>query len=174
MKETYRIKYLEVRKNIKNKKILDQSIYQKVIDNKHIKNCQLILIYVSIADEIDTTNLIKYFLMNNKSVAVPKIIGDEMRFYYIENFDELKPGYFNILEPISNREVTDFNNCVSITPGICFSKDKYRLGYGKGFYDKFYKKHPNIYKIGLCYQECYLEDIPHNKHDIKVDEIIMT
>ena len=95
-----------------------------------------------------------------------------MYFYYIKSLDELKQGKFKILEPISNNIVTDFKSCVSITPGICFSKDLYRIGYGKGYYDKFYEKHPNIYKTALTYDECIIDNIPKDRYDIALDEII--
>ena len=173
MKDEYRKKYLEIRRNIKNKEMLDKNIYMQVINNKHVKESKLIIIYVSLINEIDTFNIIKYFLDIHKQVAVPKIENKKMNFYYITSINELKEGYFHVLEPITNNEVVNFNNCVSITPGICFDKNMYRLGYGKGFYDKFYQKYDNIYKIGLCYKECFLDFVPHDNYDIKVDEIIM-
>ena len=171
MKQVYRKKYLNIRKNITNKEELDKNIYQKVINNKHILAADTILIYVSTKDEVDTINIIKY-LIKFKKIAIPKIENNQMNFYYIDDLSKLKKGYFNILEPISNNIVISFNNTVSITPGICFSKDKYRLGYGKGFYDKFYSRHEEIYKIGLCYQELLLDNIPYDNFDIKLDEII--
>ena len=172
MKEAYRKKYIDIRKNIKNRQELDTKIYKKTIENKHINDCNLILIYVSRKDEIDTLNLIEYFLNKNKQIAVPKIENNRMNFYYIESINDLKLGTFKVLEPTTKKKVTIFDNTVSITPGICFSYDRHRIGYGKGYYDKFYQKYPHIYKIGLCYEECYLKEIPHDEYDIKVDEII--
>lgn len=170
MKQDIRKKYRIIRKEIKNKDIKDNLIYQKIINHKKILNCETILIYVSTKEEIDTINIINYFL-NKKKIAVPKIVNNKMNFYYIHHLNDLKLGYFNILEPTTNNLVTDFTNTVSITPGICFSKNGYRIGYGKGYYDKFYQKH-NVYKIGLCYKECLLKTIVYDKYDKKVDEII--
>lgn len=171
MKKDLREKYINIRKNIRNKEIKDNIIFNKVINNKFIKQCSLILIYVSCHNEVDTIELIKYFLNHKKQLAVPKIENDIMKFYYIKDLSDLSLGYFNILEPMTKEKVINFSNCVSITPGICFSKDNYRIGYGKGFYDKFYQKH-NIYKIGLCYKECMLDNIPSDIHDISLDEVI--
>ena len=86
-----------------------------------------------------------------------------MNFYYINSLDDLEIGNYNILEPTTQNIVTNFNNTISITPGICFSKDLYRIGYGKGYYDRFYQKH-DIYRIGICYQKCLLNNIPHNHY----------
>ena len=170
MKEELRQKYLLIRKNIKSKDKKDKAIYNKVINNSKIKSSNLILIYVSKKEEVDTINIINYFL-KSKQIAVPKIENNIMNFYYIKSLNDLKKGSFNVLEPNTKDKVTDFNNCISITPGICFSKDNYRIGYGKGYYDKFYEDN-NIYSIGLCYKECLLNNIPKDKGDIPVNEII--
>ena len=56
-------------------------------------------------------------------------------------------------------------------PGICFDKRGYRVGYGKGFYDRFLSKH-KIYSIGLTYKECIVDNINNDKHDINVNMLI--
>ena len=84
--------------------------------------------------------------------------------------ENLKKGSFDILEPTSNDKVTS-NNCVCIVPGICFDKNGYRIGYGKGYYDK-YLSNKSIYKIGICFKECLIDNMPHDLYDIKVDLIV--
>lgn len=170
MKNEIRKEYKVIRKNIANKEEKDYIIFTKLIHNPKILSSNTILTYVSTSDEVDTIKLIKYFL-ETKKVAVPKVQGDTMNFYYINSLDDLEIGNYNILEPTTQNIVTNFNNTISITPGICFSKDLYRIGYGKGYYDRFYQKH-DIYCIGICYQKCLLNNIPHNQYDIKVNEII--
>ena len=170
MKEELRKKYLDIRKNIINKDELNNKIYYKVVQNNRIKSAKTILIYISFNNEVDTIKIIKYFL-DKKLVAVPKIENNEMNFYYINNVDELKMGKYHILEPITDKKVIEFKDTVSLTPGICYSKDGYRIGYGKGYYDKFYKRN-NVYSIGLCFKECILEEIPYDPFDQKVNEII--
>lgn len=171
MKNTIRKKYLTIRNNITNREELDNSIFKKLINNKIVNNSTLILIYVSTNSEVNTLNLIEHFL-KEKHVAVPKIENNIMNFYIINSLNDLSPGYFNILEPTTKEKVTNYNNCISITPGIAFSRDLYRIGYGKGFYDKFYENHKDIYKIGLTYDECLLDTLPTDKYDIPLDEII--
>lgn len=172
MKNELRKKYLVIRKKVINKNKKDQIIYQKVLKNKIVQKCNLILIYISMKDEVDTLNLIKYFLNDkNKQVAVPKIDGNEMNFYLINSLDECTVLNYGILEPRTNEIVDDFSKAVSITPGICFSKDLYRIGYGKGYYDKFYSKH-KVFSIGLCYQECLLDNLPYDIFDKPCDLVI--
>lgn len=171
MKNELRKYYKDVRNKIEDKDIKDNKIQDKLINNKYINDCKLILVYVSFNNEVDTINLIKYF-SKDKLIAVPKIDNDMMNFYYIKSLSELKKGKYNILEPVTNNMVNDFTSCVSITPGVCFSRNLYRIGYGKGFYDKFYSEHREIYKIGLTYDECIIDNFNVDMYDQKLDLVI--
>ena len=166
MKKSLRKKYLLLRKDVSCKKEKDNIIFDRVI------LADTILIYVSLDDEVDTRRLINYFLESGKKVAVCKVLGKEMKFYYINSFDDLTFGYKNILEPKEYCiEVSDFSSSISITPGICYNKIGYRIGYGGGYYDRFYEK-VNLYKIGLCYKEFLIDDEFNDIYDVAVDEII--
>ena len=170
MKEELRSKYKLIRKNISDKTLKDKLIFDKIISNEKVIESKLILIYVSLKEEVDTINLIKYFL-GKKLIAVPKVIGSQIKFYIIESMDDLKKGYFNVYEPVTNNEVKSLESAVSITPGICFSKYNDRIGYGKGFYDRFYLDN-KVYKIGICYKECLINENFGEENDIKVDTVI--
>lgn len=169
-KEFLRKKYKEKRDNIKNKVTKDNLIYQKVINNKDILSSKTLLIYISINSEVDTIKIINYFL-NTKNIAVPKIIDNNMFFCYVTNLNELTSGKYNIPEPTNENIVTDFDNAICIVPGICYDKENYRIGYGKGYYDRFLSKN-KIKTIGLCYKECMIEKIDNDKYDYKIDEVI--
>lgn len=169
-KEFLRKKYKEKRDNIKNKVTKDNLIYQKVINNKDILSSKTLLIYISINSEVDTIKIINYFL-NTKNIAVPKIIDNNMYFCYITNLNDLTPGKYNIPEPTNENIVTDFDKAICIVPGICYDKENYRVGYGKGYYDRFLSKN-KIKTIGLCYKECMIEKIDNDKYDYKIDEVI--
>ena len=161
-----------LRKDGSCKKEKDNIIFDRVISNDKVTLADTILIYVSLKYEVDTRRLINYFLVSGKKVAVSKVLGKEMKFYYINSFDDLTFGYKNILEPKEYCvEVTYFHGSVSITPGICYNRIGYRIGYGGGYYDRFYKK-VNLYKIGLCYKEFLIDDEFNDIYDVAVDEII--
>lgn len=170
-KQILRNKYLKIRKNINNKKEIDDIIFNKVISLKEYKESNLVLTYVSLKDEVDTFKLIEYSLKIGKKVAVPKCEGDIIKFYLISNLTDLKKGKFNILEPITNNVVTDFKNSICIIAGVAFDKQNNRIGYGKGFYDKFLHNYDGT-KVGLAYKECICEEIDIEKTDIKMDKIV--
>ena len=170
-KQILRSKYKEIRKNIKNKDELDNIIFNKIINLKEYKDRTLILTYVSLKEEVDTIELIKYSLNIGKQVAVPKCEGNDIVFYYINNLEDLKEGNFGILEPKTNETVNDFENSICIVPGIAFDKENNRIGYGKGFYDRFLKNYKGV-KIGLTYKEYICDKIDVDDNDVKMDKII--
>jgi len=169
-KKQLRLKYQLIRQNIKNKDEQNTLIFQQIINNNQIKKSDLILIYLSFKDEVITQPIINYW-QNSKKIAVPKINGPEMEFYYINHSTKFKKNQFGILEPIDSQKVSNFQNSICITPGLCFDLSGNRLGYGHGFYDKFLNQN-KIYSLGLCYQECLVPHLPHTKFDHKMDEII--
>ena len=170
MKSDERKKYRYLRKNISDKEFKDDMIFKNLLKSIDFSKYNQILIYVSTEEEVDTLNIIKYFL-STKKIAVPKVENGVMDFYYIKSLSELKRGFYNILEPITNNKVEDYSNSICITPGICFSKEGYRIGYGGGFYDKFFSEH-KMYSVGLCYKVCLLDKIEIDEYDKKVDVII--
>lgn len=121
---------------------------------------------------MDTIKLIEYSLEIEKQVAVPKCEGDIIRFYQIKSIEELKEGAFGVLEPDNNNLVTNFENSICFVPGVCFDKENNRLGYGKGYYDRFLSNYEEL-KIGLAYKECLCDKIEVDKYDVKLDKIIM-
>lgn len=172
-KEILREKYLKIRKDINklDKEKYDNDIFTKVINLKEYKESKLVLIYVSLENEVDTFKIIEHSLKIGKKVAVPKCIENNIIFYYISSLDELEKGKFNILEPKTNKKVIDFNNSICIIPAVAFDKENNRIGYGKGFYDRFLKNYYEV-KIGLTYRECICEKIDNDINDVKVDKII--
>lgn len=170
-KQILRNKYKQIRKNIKDKEKLDSIIYNKIISSKGYKESKLVLTYVSLKEEVDTIELIKHSLNRGKQVAVPKCEGNDIVFYYINNLYDLEEGKFGILEPKTNELVNDFDNSICIVPGIVFDKENNRIGYGRGFYDRFLENYNGI-KIGLTYKECICDKIDADENDVKMDIIV--
>lgn len=170
-KQILRNKYKEIRKNIKNKEVLDDKIFNKIIELKEYKESKLILIYVSLNNEVDTLKLIEHSLKIGKKVAVPKCEGDNIVFYNINKLSDLEEGSFRILEPRTNEVINNFSDSICIIPGIAFDKENNRIGYGRGFYDRFLEEY-NGTKIGLAYRECICDKIDNETTDIKMDIVI--
>ena len=167
-KNDLRKKYLNIRANSK----YDVStIHNKLFSLQEFKNAETVFTYVSVGNEIDTYEIIKKCFELGKKVAIPKCIGDNLEFYYINSINDLKEGSFNIPEPTTNIKATNFQNSICITPGVVFDRKGFRIGYGKGFYDRFFKAYTG-YKIGLCTRDCVITELSAQPHDIAVDIVI--
>ena len=75
------------------------------------------------------------------------------------------------MEPKNNNIVQNYDESVCFVPGVCFDKNGNRIGYGKGYYDKFLKDY-NGTKIGITYKSCITDDIEVDKYDIKMDKVV--
>ena len=158
--------------SIEQKAKKDEIIFEKIISLDSFKSAENVLCYVSAKGEIDTKKLIKFSLENGKKVAVPKCSNTdgEMDFYYISSLDELKAGKYNILEPSDTcKKYKSSKNSICIVPSLAVDKENYRLGYGKGYYDRFLSNFSGE-KIVLCYKEFVVQKLPvFDKFDIKSD-----
>lgn len=167
-KKVLRKKYLEIRKNCKPN---INNIHNKLFSSSEFINAEMVFTYVSFGNEISTYEIIEECFKLNKKVAVPKCVDNNLVFYYISSFSDLKEGAYNILEPITKIQATNFENSICITPGAVFDKKGYRIGYGKGYYDRFFKNYTGI-KIGLCCKECLIDNVYHDEFDVPVNYVL--
>lgn len=154
---------------------LDSKISDRLFNTWQYKSCEVLLTYVSTEIEVDTREIISRALADGKRVAVPRCIDNTrlMDFYFIKDFDDLESGYMGVLEPIPEKceKMTDFSKGLCIVPALMFDLYGYRLGYGKGYYDRFLSNFCGE-TLGICYNRCVREQLPHGKFDKCVERII--
>jgi len=140
-----------------------------------------VLLYSDYHGEVGTELIINTSLKSGKRVYLPKSYikdGESlMNFYLIESIKDLKPGFKGIKEPLENinnrfcYEKEENNNILMLVPGVAFDKTGFRIGYGKGFYDNYLQDKKNIIKIGFCFDFQFVEKIPAEIHDVKMNYI---
>ena len=174
MKDEIRKQYITLRKQILNKKEKSLIIKDNLLSllNKY----HVIGVYVSMDDEVSTDELIQELLKESKEVVVPKIEGHVINSYQISSLNELKitDNKYGIREPDSNIALKVEKEAIEamIIPGIVFDTSLHRIGFGKGYFDK-YLANANIYKFGICFDEQISNTIiPHHNYDVKMDIII--
>lgn len=146
-------------------------IYEKVVNHPFFLEADTVYCYVDYNREVGTRNIIETAWKMQKKVAVPKIDENEMNFYYIHSFLELHDGYRGILEPKNAMKANDESMLV-IMPGVAFDKEKNRLGYGKGFYDRFLQKHTNCHTLALGFEMQLIDSVPAGEYDIRPEVLI--
>ena len=162
----------EEKDNIENK------VFECCVNSDIFRQSKDILIYVSGGIEIGTRKLMGHVLKDAESglkrLLCPKCVKGTniMHFYVIGSMEELESGSFGILEPKACCErVDDPIDPLCIVPALSFDSKGYRLGFGKGFYDRFLADFNGI-SVGLCCESCMTDgELPRDAHDICVDYI---
>lgn len=175
IKQELRQKYIFIRSNVKNREDKSRIIIDKVKQDIDYQDAKIVALYKSLPSEVDTTELIKYSIVIGKVVALPKVVNNELKFYKINSLnDNFIKSKFGVEEPLGNNKdfISKNNIDLVIVPGVCFDKEKNRLGFGKGYYDGFLKG-TDLKTIAICFQEQIINDIlPVTNDDIKVQKII--
>lgn len=149
-------------------------IGHKLIHSSYYQQCTNLFCYVSHDNEVDTRSIIHQAWQDNKEVYVPKVMGKgQMFFYPITSMEDLTTGRYGILEPQPTIDHTPIRDSLLIMPGVVFDKDRNRIGYGGGFYDRYLAKlqeRPML--IALCYNNQLVDTLKPDPYDIKPDYIL--
>ena len=181
-KQSIRNKYLSYRNNLSMKERLSKSmkIWERLKKVKDFQKADIVLVYMDYRSEVMTTGLVEELLLseNSKRIFAPTVEGMDIAFYEIYSLSDLQSGYQGIRELESDpekmftEELAKENKCFLLMPGSVYDRDLGRMGYGKGFYDRFLHKFPNVIKAGLAFGCQIAGQVPVEAHDVRVDMII--
>ena len=167
-----RLKELRITISPETRKNYAANIARRLLALEEITSAGTIFIYISTASEVDTHGLIRHFLDQGKTLAVPKIINSStMIATRFTRWEDLFPGQLGILTPKGDLPY-EGNIDIAITPGLGFTPKGHRIGYGRGYYDKWFARNKSIKKIALAYEAQVVNEIPAGKKDIPVDIIV--
>jgi 5-formyltetrahydrofolate cyclo-ligase len=175
-KSAFRREILGRRKSLPAWRLAESSrlIAQNVINSEEYKKSDTLLCFVPTGIEVDTRPVIERALSEGRRVAVPRCISGktEMRFYYISGYGDLERGAFGIMEPVSRcPECTDFSGALCVTPALCCGRNGARMGYGRGYYDRFFAGFGGI-SCAVIPEEFLFDTIPCEPTDIPADMIV--
>ena len=149
---------------------LDRAIRERVLEQA--APAGTVFCYVSAEPEVDTRNIIDCLREASKTVLVPKILNREkMIAVEFDGWDGLRVGQLGILTPDTDEEWPGEAD-LCITPGLGFTPDGRRIGYGRGYYDKWFAAHPRSARVALCYECQVVDDMPTTDTDVRVEKII--
>ena len=172
-KENLRKKLIKLRKNNFKEQGISIIQFKRILKNLNLKKRINIGGYYPINSEIGCLDILEELEKNKFKISLPVTKkNNDMDFYEWSFQSSLKISYQGIPEPNSKKKV--FPD-VLIVPLVGFDKNKFRLGYGGGFYDRYISKMSNLKKfltIGFAFSFQELKNIPINKHDQKLDFIL--
>ena len=151
---------------------MSETTIQKLKCSLRFQSATAVMLYYSLPDEVDTHHFINE-IATEKNVVLPVVVDNEhIELRMFHNAGEMKYGAYDIMEPTG--EVFDRYEeiDVAVIPGMAFDDNCHRLGRGKGYYDRFLKKIPDAYKIGICFNFQKVENVPSSEYDVNMDEVI--
>lgn len=111
-------------------------------------------------------------LSHRMLVVLPKVEGDTMNFYCYDP-QCMAVGAYGIMEPQGGEPVPSYSIDAVVVPGVAFTRTGARMGRGKGYYDKYLSQEDfRGLKLGVCYAEQIVEDLPTEPHDVRMDCVI--
>lgn len=149
-------------------------IFENITRQEWYTNLKGVLcVYSAISNEVSLDLLIKEAFHKNQKLAFPRVKGKEMDFYLVSSYEELEEGSFHILEPKENCPVfAPKQGDVMLVPGVAFSEKGSRIGFGQGYYDRYLKKFPEVYPVGIAYEMQMVSDWGKEEFDVSMGEII--
>ena len=162
-----------VKTRIKNmteeeKKKESEDVMMKLENTQQFKSAKTILLFHSLPDEVCTHELIEKYA-SKKKILLPVIDGE--KWHIREYKGDLKTGEYNIQEPTGVNYYDYGSIDLVVVPGVCFDKDKGRVGRGKGYYDRILKE-IKAFKIGICFDCQLLSKVPADEWDVKMDQVM--
>ncbi len=158
------------------KKQMDEKICKTFLSLATYRYASILLLYAPKSDEVDVMPIALQALRDGKMVAFPRCIPEshDMEYHFITSLDQLERGSYGLLEPTPELpkydiEMTQPTACV--IPALVYDKKGYRLGYGKGYYDRYLGKFHGS-KVGMVYSDFIIDSIPRGRFDLSVDFIV--
>jgi 5-formyltetrahydrofolate cyclo-ligase len=142
-----------------------------VFQTSHELKAKTIFTFMPIGSEPD---ILHALLSSGAVVCVPKVSGSNMNFFAIDRHTKFDINSLGIPEPISNKLIEpDEDNSIIFVPALAVDKHGHRIGYGKGFYDRYLECFPNITAVGIAYEICiYDSTLSIEAHDKPLNGIL--
>ena len=174
-KKALRKKIRRRKKNIGNnqRNVKSALIMKKVEDSEQFQKAKNIFIYWAMDDEVDTRKFITKW-HKEKTFILPSVDGNDLLLKKFVGKDSLKNGeLYDIPEPIGKPFVELNKLDLAIIPGVAFDGNNNRMGRGKAYYDKILRRiKNNTFLMGICYNFQFVDEVPIEEHDIKMDKVI--
>ena len=154
------------------KQIIDQALTERLLQHPFYQEAKVIASYLSFSHEFQTQELIEQALRDCKKILIPKTYPKGRMDFVVYDPQQLVKTSFGLLEPQGDLEVVDVSQIDLIhVPGLAFTTEGYRIGYGGGYYDR-YLKHFSGNTLSTVYP-CQIRDFIPEDHDIPVQEVLV-
>ncbi len=150
-----------------------KNVAEKIAELEEFRQAKSVGLYSPLKGEIDIFSLHKKAFLAGKIICYPKVQKDHIDFYQVDDPHKLVLGAFGIMEPAEYSKVVSPGEIdLLVVPGVCFDRQGNRIGFGKGFYDRYLAGYDGT-SVGCCYACQLVEKIETSDHDVPVDILIL-
>lgn len=154
------------------KQFIDQTLTERLLQHPFYQEAKIIATYLSFPHEFQTQELIEQALRDGKKVLIPKTYPKGRMDFVVYDPQQLVKTSFGLLEPQGDLEVVDASQIDLIhVPGLAFTTEGYRIGYGGGYYDRYLENFSG-HTLSTVYP-CQIRDFSPENHDIPVQEVLI-
>ena len=174
MKSKLRKQVLQEMKAVpqKQKIVMDQALTERFLNHPFYQEAKTIATYLSFPHEFQTQELIEQALKDGKKVLIPKTYAKGRMDFVVYHPQQLVKTSFGLLEPQGDLEVVDASQIDLIhVPGLAFTREGYRIGYGGGYYDRYLENFAGQ-TMSTIYP-CQIQTFTPDSHDIPVQEVLI-
>lgn len=149
-----------------------EAIAANLLSLGEVQAASTLFMFISYGTEVHTHELLKYFLSTGKTLAAPKILPSKtMIAVPFSRWEDLIPGQLGILTPSGDSPYPDDLD-VAVTPALGFTPQGHRIGYGRGYYDKWFAACKVRHKIAITFEAQLVDTLPVDETDVPVDTIV--
>lgn len=149
-----------------------EALARLLLGTQEYRTARSIYGYLPFNQEVRTLPILQQALRDGKRVAVPKCVGNELRFIWLDDLDAVEKSPMGIPEPLADSPVAEDETALVLMPGVAFDKTGRRIGYGGGFYDRFLAREDKHPTVALCYEFQLFEKLETEEFDIPVDKVL--
>lgn len=158
--------------------VMDERICRNILASAAYRYADILLLFYPVKGEVDVLPIARAARAAGKRVAFPRCRAEDhsMTFHFADSEEDLEDGMYHLKEPKAELPVFDpsdpaSGNVLCIVPAVVYDRRGYRVGYGGGYYDRYFGKFKPT-SVGVAYEEFILDSVPHGRFDISVDVVI--
>ena len=156
----------------------DERICANILSAATYRYADIVLLYYPVKNEVDILPVFRAAVAAGKKVAFPRCHAEDhsMTYYFVTSDADFEEGAYGLVEPKATCEAfvpenAQMENVICVVPAVVYDRRGYRIGYGGGYYDRFFGKY-RFASMGVVYEDFILKSVPHGRFDISVDAVI--
>lgn len=142
-----------------------------IMESEVFRQSKRCMLYYPLGSEASLLSLAEQCFAMGKRVAFPRVTGETMEFVEVTDMSQFSEGCFHVMEP-TGTDVVTWEDALVMTPGVAFDRNGGRIGYGKGFYDRYFAAYPALVRMGAALRPQLTEDVRADAYDKKMHYVV--